>query len=394
VIRGRTPPSWLAWVLCWLSLGLLAAGAALRIAFPLRADDAVFYVTVSSLSTALVPLVGGLIAARLPTNPYGWLWCLGGLTFGVFALGDGLRRSGAVDARLAGALVAAAYVTGVCLFPLILVLFPTGRLPGRPWRWVAGTAVLSAAIGLLAVPFAESTVERDPTSPGGLGATTGNPADDVFGYAVTVALVLLLPAVASLLVRFRRAGPVERQQLKWFFLAAGLGAVMTLVGGLDLPIDPAVWSFVDAVTTGLLPLAVGIAVLRYRLYEIDRLISRSVSYGALTAVLIGLYLLVVTLLRPLLEPVTGNSSLAVAASTLAVAAVFNPARRRLQTAVDRRFDRARYDAARAVDAFAARLRNQVDLDEVTAGLRDTVVATVAPTRVGVWLRLPSTAVEP
>ena len=110
--------------------------------------------------------------------------------------------------------------------------------------------------------------------------------------------------------------------------------------------------------------------------------------------LIGLYLLVVTLLRPLLEPVTGNSSLAVAASTLAVAAVFNPIRRRLQTAVDRRFDRARYDAARAVDAFAARLRNQVDLDEVTAGLRDTVVATVAPTRVGVWLSLhSSTAVE-
>jgi len=114
-----------------------------------------------------------------------------------------------------------------------------------------------------------------------------------------------------------------------------------------------------------------------------------VSYGLLTAVLVGFYLLVVALLRPLLEPLTGSSALAVAGSTLAVAAVFNPARRRLQVAVDRRFDRARYDAARAVDAFAARLREQVDLDEVTAGLRDTVVATVAPTRVAVWLRVPS-----
>jgi hypothetical protein len=140
------------------------------------------------------------------------------------------------------------------------------------------------------------------------------------------------------------------------------------------------------VAFGLLPVAVGIAVLRYRLYEIDRIVSRTVSYGLLSAALIGLYLLVVALLRPLLEPFTGSSSLAVAASTLAVAAAFNPARRRLQAAVDRRFDRARYDAARAVDAFAARLRDQVDLDEITASLCDTVVATVAPGRVAVWLR--------
>src|SRR4029079_578636 len=149
----------------------------------------------------------------------------------------------------------------------------------------------------------------------------------------------------------------------------------------------------SAVAAALLPTAVAIAMLRYRLYEIDRIVSRTFSYGLLSAGLIGLYLLVVALLRPLLEPLTGSSTLAAAASTLAVAAVFNPARRRLQAAVDRRFDRARYDAARAVDAFAARLRTQVDLDEVTAGLRGTVAATVAPTRVAVWLRAPVGAVE-
>jgi hypothetical protein len=131
---------------------------------------------------------------------------------------------------------------------------------------------------------------------------------------------------------------------------------------------------------------VGVAVFRYRLYEIDRIVSRTVSYGLLTGALVALYLLLVALLRPLLEPVTGSSALAVAGSTLAVAAAFNPARRRLQAAVDRRFDRARYDAARAVDAFAARLRNQVDLDEIGTGLRDTVTATVAPSSVGIWLR--------
>jgi hypothetical protein len=142
----------------------------------------------------------------------------------------------------------------------------------------------------------------------------------------------------------------------------------------------------SAASFALLPLAVGVAVFRYRLFEIDRIVSRTVSYGLLSAGLIGLYLLVVAFLRPLLEPLTGSSALAVAGSTLAVAAVFNPARRRLQAAVDRRFDRARYDAGRAVEAFAARLRDQVDLDQIAAGLRETVVATVSPGRVGVWLR--------
>jgi hypothetical protein len=149
------------------------------------------------------------------------------------------------------------------------------------------------------------------------------------------------------------------------------------------------WTAVGAAAFALLPVAVGVAVFRYRLFEIDRIVSRTVSYGLLTAGLIALYLLVVALLRPLLEPLTGSSALAVAGSTLAVAAVFNPARRRLQAGVDRRFDRARYDAARAVDAFAARLRDQVDLDQITEGLCDTVTATVAPGRVGVWLRGPT-----
>ena len=201
---------------------------------------------------------------------------------------------------------------------------------------------------------------------------------------------LVLVAMFSLVLRFRRAGPVERRQLTWFLYA-------TVVNAVILVLDSA-WGCCRATSLGaavsaagfaLLPVAVGIAVLRYRLFEIDRIVSRTVSYGLLSAALIGLYLLVVALLRPLLEPLTGSSALAVAASTLAVAAAFNPARRRLQAAVDRRFDRARYDAARAVDAFAARLRDQVDLDEVTAGLRDTVAATVAPTRVAVWLRVPT-----
>ena len=205
-------------------------------------------------------------------------------------------------------------------------------------------------------------------------------------HVVQASFLLIVVAAGSVLVRFRRAEPVERQQLKWFVLAAVLASATVVADVARLPVSGPVWSVVDALSFALLPVAVAIAVLRYRLYEIDRIVSRTVSYGLLSAALIGLYLLVVALLRPLLEPLTGSSALAVAASTLAVAAVFNPARRRLQAAVDRRFDRARYDAAQSVDAFAARLRTEVDLDEITSGLCDTVNATVAPGRVAVWLR--------
>jgi hypothetical protein len=389
VIGERRTPAWLPWALCWISVGLLFAGAGLRIALPEGVDDEIVYVTASTLSIALVPAVGGLLAARLPTNPYGWLWCAGGLTFGVVAICDGLRRTGAVAAWLTGALSAAAYLAGVCLLVFILLLFPTGRLPSPPWRWLGRTAVLVAAAGVLVVPFAPSTVDGAPPTPWGVGGQVGEVLGGLLQGSVTALFLLLLPAAASLLVRFRRAGPVERQQLKWFLLAGVLAAASTGVSVLGGPTTAPVWAIIDGVSTGLLPAAVGIAVLRYRLYEIDRIVSRTVSYGLLTAALIGLYLLVVALLQPLLEPLTGSSSLAVAVSTLAVAAAFNPARRRLQAAVDRRFDRARYDATRAVQAFAARLRTQVDLDEVTEGLRETVATTVAPTRVAVWLRLPS-----
>jgi hypothetical protein len=377
---------WLPWALCWISLGLLLVGAGLRIAFPEAEDDGALFVAIGALTFSLVPLVGALIATRLPANPYGWLWCALGLASGVLSVGDGLLRTGGVANWFAGALVGASFVALTCLVVFVLLLFPTGWLPGRHWRWLAWTAVVVAVSSILVLPFAQSVVDGAEPSPWVVGGRAGALLADLNNRAVQLLFLLILAAAGSVLVRFRRAGSVERQQLKWFLLAAALVAATIALDLLQVSIDPAVWALVDAVTFALLPVAVGIAVLRYRLYEIDRIISRSVSYGVLTAGLIGLYLLLVTLLRPLLEPVSGTSSLAVAASTLAVAAVFNPARRWLQAAVDRRFDRARYDAARAVDAFATRLRNQVDLDEVTAGLRDTVGSTVAPTRVVVWLR--------
>jgi hypothetical protein len=376
------------WVLCWMSLAFLTCGAGMRIAFPETFRDGVGYVLSGLVGYALVPLVGALIAARLPNNPYGWLWCALGLAYGVLAVGEGLRRISAVPRWLAAVLIGAPFLVSLCLLVFVLLLFPTGELPGRRWRWPARVAVLVAGACLLVFPVALPAVDAVRPAPWGLGGRAGELLIDVLARGLTVLFLCVLLAATSVLLRFRRAGPVERQQLKWFVFAAGFAFVTIAIDTFGIPISDPVWAILDGAGVAVLPSAVAIAVLRYRLYEIDRIISRTVSYGLLTTALIGLYLLVVALLRPLLEPLTGSSALAVAGSTLAVAAVFNPARRRLQAAVDRRFDRARYDAARAVDAFALRLRNQVDLDEVAEGLRETVTATVAPERVSVWLRDP------
>jgi hypothetical protein len=282
------------------------------------------------------------------------------------------------------------FLGAVGLLVLIFLLFPTGRLPAHGWRWVARTAVVLPVLLMVAVLFSSDPDEPALAGPWPVpeGAADILGGGTIAGYLAM--FLLVLAGMVSLFVRFHRAGPVQRRQLTWFLYATALivlllgldGVVGRLPGGL-------IGAALYAVAFTLLPVAVGIAVFRYRLYEIDRIVSRTVSYGLLTGVLVALYVVLVRALGSLLEPLTGTSSLAVAGSTLAVAAAFDPVRRRLQAAVDRRFDRARYDAARAVDAFAVRLRDQIDLDEVTGGLRDTVVDTVAPTRVAVWLRTPA-----
>jgi hypothetical protein len=377
------------WTLCAITLGLLIAGGWLRWALPQVAlEDGVSWLdgAVEALGFVGIPVVGALIATRWPANPLGWIWCAIGLVYAMSAVGGPIVL--AVDGPLwaAALLEGWGFVSLIGLFFFAFLLFPTGRLPTLRWRWVARAAAATTVVLWVAVPFV--SVDNDPAADGpwALDGTAARYVVAVVTAGVYVMFVLVLAAMTSLVLRFRRAGSVERRQLTWFVYATVLNGVYLVPEVLGLLPETLLWTAVGAVTFALLPVAVGVAVFRYRLFEIDRIVSRTVSYGLLTAGLIGLYLFVVAMLRPLLEPLTGSSALAVAASTLAVAAVFNPTRRRLQAAVDRQFDRARYDAARAVEAFAARLRDQVDLDEVTTGLRDTVVATVAPTRVSVWLR--------
>jgi hypothetical protein len=375
--------------MCAVSLVLLVASVWIRWAVP----DENPAVDVDWLEGALggvgfagLSVVGALVASRLPANPNGWLWCAAGLIYAVSDVVRPLARAAGWPDWLGWVPGGWGFVVLLAILAFVFLLFPDGRLPGPGWRRLAWSAVAGAALLAVAVPLVPDPEDATVVSPWALPAEAGRTLGRIAeGFLVGMFGVVLL-AMVSLVLRFRRASPVERRQLTWFVYAAVVNGAVLVLDAVGLTGDDRVSAVLNAVSFSLIPVAVGIAMLRYRLYEIDRIVSRTVSYVLLSAVLVGLYLLVVALLRPLLEPLTGSSSLAVAASTLAVAAVFNPVRRRLQDAVDRRFDRARYDAARAVEAFAMRLRDQVDLDEISAGLRDTVAATVAPGRVLVWLR--------
>ena len=386
----RRPPSWLPWALCAVGVTLLGLADLVLIVSSGTSVEEILTSSAETLGLISFPVVGAVIAARLPANPYGWVWCAVGFANGVVVLSAALAEAGSGFGGLMDAVAYLSFLVFVGLLVFVALLFPTGRLPSRHWRWVARATVGLGVLLAVATPFAPTALDpsHGPWQPSG---AAGSLLTGVVATATGAMFLLVVVAMASVIPRYWHARLVERQQLKWFVLAALVNGVY-LSGDLlfGIPVG-GIWVLTDFLVPSLIPVAIVLAVLRYRLYEIDRIVSRTVSYGLLTAALVGLYLLVVALLRPVLEPLTGNSSLAVAASTLAVAAVFNPARRRLQAAVDRRFDRARYDADRAVQAFAARLRTQVDLDEVTAGLSDTVAATVAPTRVAVWLRTPTGA---
>ncbi|MBA3748824.1 MAG: hypothetical protein H0W96_15230, partial [Solirubrobacterales bacterium] len=206
------------------------------------------------------------------------------------------------------------------------------------------------------------------------------------GVSVLLMYVGIFGSVASVVVRYRRAGRVQRQQIKWLATA---GAILAVVAPLDAVLDDPLGRAAFAATTIsvlMLPVAVGIAILRHRLYDIDVVINRTLVYGALTASLVAAYLGSVLLLQLALNPLTASSNLAIAGSTLAVAALFQPARRRIQAIVDRRFFRRKYDAARTLERFGAQLRDEVDLDALGEDLRAVVAETMQPAHVSLWLR--------
>ncbi len=334
--------------------------------------------------------VGLLVASRHPSNSMGWLFLGIAVLQGFVELCQAYGLRAAQDGLPAGEfaewVTAWFWIFTATLLVLVVVLFPDGRLASRRWRIVPALAFAGCA---LAVPgFALSTDADEFAGGENPFAVQGLVIDVLAVTGVYIVLAALLASAASLFFRFRRARGVERQQLKWVASAAVVGA---LAMGISAPLLPE-WTWpaeaLTLVSIALIPIAAGIAILRHRLYDIDVVINRTLVYGALTATLALAYLGSVFLLQLALRPLTKESGLAIAASTLAVAALFRPARERIQRIVDRRFYRRKYDAARTLERFGARLRDEVDLDALGADLRTVVNDTMQPAHVSLWLRAP------
>jgi hypothetical protein len=356
----------------------------------------------------LFPIAGIVIATRQPANPIGWILLAIGAGWGLLAGATGYADYGIRlhPGSLPAADVAAALTLTVWAPPVgltgtfLLLLFPDGRLPGRRWRWVAVVAAAATcacvAGGLLDPDVLDEGAYAGTRNPMGVDALSGVAA--VLDYAVLVLAVAMVVSATSLVVRFRRAGRVEREQVKWLAAAAGVSAGIYLVdlciavavsGSGPEPVWRLVLDNVFVLSLGLIPVAIGIAVLRYRLYEIDVIIRRTLVYALLVSTLAVLYFAGVFGIQAAVRSVSGQSgTLAVTVSTLLVAAAFQPLRARIQRAVDHRFYRGRYDAARTLESFSERLREQVEIEAVSGEVVAVVRQTLQPAHVSLWLRSP------
>jgi hypothetical protein len=403
----------LAWSCCGLSLVLTALGFVLLVMNRVHPDGHVFGYWAENAALALAfPTVGAVIAARRPGNPIGWLFLAAGLAGAAVLLGSeyalyalftepGSLPGGRVMAWLSSWLGAVSFALA---FAFLFLLFPDGRLLTARWRPVAWLAATTMGVaGLASALKPRLSDEAGDPVPNGAPEVISNPFGiegagsllDTLESAAIVLFVLccVLPAAASLILRYRRSSGEQREQIKWLAYAAA-----ALVAGVFVIPDllKAIWGETGAVSAaqrGLeaasiagIPVATGIAILRYRLYDIDVVIRRTVVYAALTATLAAAYLGLVLLLQLALSPLTEDSGLAIAGSTLAVAALVRPLRERIQRAVDRRFYRRHYDAQRTLESFGTRLRDQVELDSLSGELRQVVAETMQPAHVSLWLR--------
>jgi peptidoglycan/LPS O-acetylase OafA/YrhL len=325
----------------------------------------------------------------------GWLLLGLGASIGLAGFADGyapyglLARPGSLPAARWPAIYAPAVtVAGIACVSFVLLLTPTGSLPSPRWRWWARVAAAAPVVYLVTLTLTPEPLEpvyRSVTNPLGLRALE-LPITITHVVASGITVVAVVVGALSLVVRFRRTRDTERQQLRWVVLAAVLAslAILVVLAGMALG-NAALLIWAAGISFAVLPLAIGAAVARYRLDDLDRIISRTLAYGLLTLLLGGGYAAVVLGLGQLLGR---DSSLVVAGATLAVAAMFQPARRRIQQAVDRRFNRRRYNAGRTIEAFSARLRDEIDLDTLSAELLVVVEQTMEPMKVSLWLRPP------
>ena len=399
--HGRRARS--AWIAGGLfATGMVLLGATLVMGF-LRGDEGRDLIPLHRdlvwlLSLALFVPLGALVGWKHPRNPVGWLILASGLaeviskfTYEYAARALVIDPGSLPGGGVASVISVTVWILEITLLPLMLLLFPTGRMLSKRWAVVGYLPLLWIAfMGALAVglwPLRGARLLTDSDNFEGVEAL----ATVVFG-GYPVVMLCLIAALVSLVFRFRRATGDERQQLKWVALIAGIAGTLIVVNDLALPALG-----VENAVTGALSETVGgpgafavvatVAIMKYRLYDIDLIINRTLVYGALTALLAAAYLGIVVTLQSII-PGAGDSDLTIVASTLAVAALFRPLRSRVQGFIDRRFYRRKFDAQRTLESFSSRLREDVDLDHLSADLVSVVTETMQPVHASLWLRLP------
>jgi hypothetical protein len=365
------------------------------------------------------PAVGILVASRLPRNPIGWILLGIGLVWEGYFVAENYSQYAFVHhpgslwrPDLVVALTSSLWVPAVGLMGTFLILlFPDGRLPSPRWRplaWASGMTLVSIFVVTPFIPLSLRRVSQTPGTPRGanpIGIEALEPIIGAWNLSVGLIPLCILGCAASLVLRFRRSHGHERLQLKWIAAAAAMVAIGYLVfmitgvlaqGSEQITSWAAVVSQVVPLSFSLIPVAVGIAVLKHRLYDIDVIINRALVYVLLTTLLAFVYVGGVVGVGGAVRGVTGDAdnSLIIAATTLVIAGLFGPARSRIQSFIDRRFYRHKYDATRTVESFSARLRNEIDLDSLCADLVSTVGYTVQPTQISIWLRSSSHGTVP
>jgi hypothetical protein len=403
--------AWSAWSLWSAALGFVVVGLlfgilAFSAVLPDEREPMLIPIIVQGGLVALYGTLGALIASRRPRNPIGWIFCAMAVALGLLSAAYGYADYAlyATDDTLPGAELAAWLTNWLFMAPvfiapcLLFLLFPDGRPASPRWRPVVWAVVITAAVAVFATALAPGRLDAHPfvENPLGIGGPLGEIASVAREATEVLAIPVFLISLASVVIRLRRSRGRERLQMKWVAYAAVLTAtcfatsfLVSLIPSGQTVAD--IFFLIGVAGFTSIPVAAGIAILRHRLYEIDFLINRTLVYGSLTVMLVVVYAGSIVILQGLVRALTGGESqLAIVASTLAVAALFAPLRRRVQSFIDRRFYRRKYDAVKTLATFSARLREETDLDALNAELVGVVRETMQPAHVSLWLR-PDTA---